>query len=232
MKAVGILQSSYLTWKGYFDIIRDCDVFIFLDDAQYTRQDWRNRNKIKTPRGTEWLTIPVGTSIQRKICEVEIADSSWQQNHWDRIKINYGHAPSFNDYCSFFEDVYVHKKWTSLSELNQYLTKFIAGEYFGLDPIFAESRHIPGNCGRNERLIELIKAFDGTRYVSGPSAKTYIDADLFRQNGIELVWKDYQGYPEYVQAHPPFCHEVSIIDLLFNMGKNSRDFIWGWRERK
>ena len=103
MKKVAVIQSNYIPWKGYFDIIHDVDVFVFYDDLQFTKNDWRNRNKIKTPRGAEWITIPVGTDLRRLICEVELRDASWQQRHWDILLLNYKKAPYFRTYRGFLE---------------------------------------------------------------------------------------------------------------------------------
>ncbi|HEX2122400.1 MAG TPA: WbqC family protein [Thermoanaerobaculia bacterium] len=228
-KRVAILQSSYIPWKGYFDIIHDVDDFIFLDDVQYTRQDWRNRNRIKTARGAEWLTIPVGTDLKRRICDVELPQSSWAAAHWRRIADAYANAPHFATYRPLFEDLYLGRRWTHLSEFNQHAIRAIAGEILGLRTQFHDSRGLaPGDRGQ-QRVLDILRAAAASVYVSGPAAKAYIDPQRFDDAGVELVWKDYSGYPQYPQHHPPLVHEVTILDLLFHTGPDAPWYIWGWR---
>lgn len=228
-KRVAILQSGYLPWKGYFDIIHDVDELIFLDDVQYTRQDWRNRNRIKTANGVEWLTIPVGTDIRRRICDVELPATGWAAAHWRRIREVYGRAPYFALYRPFFEDVYLARSWHFLSELNQHLVRAIATELLGLSTVFGDSRSMPSALRRQDRLLEILGLAGASVYVSGPAAKSYIEPARFEAGGVELRWKDYDGYPAYPQFHPPFEHRVSIIDLLFHTGPDAPRYIWGWR---
>jgi hypothetical protein len=228
-RRVAILQSNYIPWKGYFDIIHDVDVFIFYDDLQYTKSDWRNRNKIKTPGGAEWITIPVGTDAHRLICEVEIRDSEWQMKHWKTIRQHYGKCPYFDRYQAFFEDVYLSRQWHNLSELNQHLIRSIAAQFLNITTEFHDSRDYSLGGQKLDRLMELLTKSSAVSYVSGPAAKDYIEPSRFADAGIELVWKDYSGYPEYPQRFPPFQHGVSILDLLFNAGPDAPWYIWGWR---
>jgi len=229
-RAVAVIQSSYIPWKGYFDIIHDADLFIFYDDAQYTKNDWRNRNRIKTGEGTAWLTIPVQAHLGQTIREVRPADSLWAKKHWKTLSQCYSRAPHFGRYREFFESVYLGSRWDSLSSLNQHLIKCIARDLLGIATEFADSRDYPADGRRLERLIEVLRRADAGVYVSGPSARDYIDADAFRAAGIDLVYKSYDGYPVYPQFHPPFEHNVSILDLLFHAGPDAPYYIWGWRE--
>lgn len=229
-KTVVVLQSNYIPWKGYFDLIHDADFFIFYDDLQFTKNDWRNRNKIKTSKSVEWITIPVGPDNHRLICDVQVRDFSWQAKHWMTIKQNYSKTPFFNHYKDFFKDFYLGKQWRNLSELNQYLIASIATEFLGMKLEFQDSRQYTLNGKKLERLLELVVKSEAKRYVSGPAAKDYIEASYFENAGIELIWKDYSGYPEYTQRYPPFEHGVSILDLLFNVGQDAPWYIWGWRE--
>ena len=222
-----ILQTNYIPWKGYFDIIHDVDLFIFYDDVQYTPRDWRNRNKIKTARGTEWLTVPTNGTQQHLIYEVEIAETRWQSNHWQTLRHNYAKAPHFERYRPFLEDIYLGRKWKYLFELNQYLIEQISRQFLGIATKFVDARQYQAVEAKQERIIELLTKAEATLYVSGPSAKNYIDETRFAQTGIELVWKDYGGYPEYPQSHPPFEHGVTILDLLFHTGPEAPDYIWG-----
>lgn len=230
MRTVVVLQSNYIPWKGYFDLIHDADVFIFYDDLQFTKNDWRNRNKIKTSIGSKWLSIPVGTSASRLICEVALDDAGWQRSHWDSLRQQYEKRPYFKLYRSFFESVYLGKQWKNLSELNQFLIQHISREILGIPTQFRDSREFELEGQKLDRLLDLIVKGKATRYVSGPAAKDYIQPERFEALGIDLVWKDYSNYPEYPQAHPPFEHGVTILDLLFNVGPEAPQYIWGWRD--
>lgn len=227
---VVILQSNYLPWRGYFDLIHDADLFVFHDDLQYTKNDWRNRNRIKTPAGPAWLTIPVGTDEHRRIDEVLLPpDRAWAQRHWRLLQTHYGAAPHFERYASFFRDVYTHRTWTRLAELNQFLITTIARDFLGLGTAFTTSSRFGLASRKQERVIDLLKATGARTYLSGPAARDYLEPERFQAEGIALEWKDYSGYPEYPQFHPPFEGAVSIVDLLFHTGPAARDYIWGWR---
>src|SRR5574337_179439 len=128
-RRVAILQSNYIPWKGYFDLIHDVDLFVFYDDNQYTSRDWRNRNKIKTAQGLAWLSVPVGAERSRCICEVNIPESGWQTKHWTTIQQNYGKCSHFGRYREYFEHVYLGTRWGMLSELNQSMAQHIAREF-------------------------------------------------------------------------------------------------------
>lgn len=223
------IQSCYIPWKGYFDIIHDVDIFIFYDDLQYTNRGWRNRNKIKTPSGGHWLTIPVGGHQDQLICEVEIKSDAWAKEHWRTLAAYYSKAPFFEKYKSFLEQVYRSGKWRYLSELNQYLTTEICRNILGIKTVFAQSQEFSAKGKKTERLIDLLKKCGADTYLSGPAARDYIDESLFQEAGITLEYKDYSGYPEYPQFHPPFEHQVSILDTLFQVGDEAPHYIWGWR---
>jgi len=230
-KTAAILQSNYIPWKGYFDIIHDVDTFVFYDDVQYTSFDWRNRNIIKTPGGPLWLTIPVGTSRHRRICDVEIPATGWAARHIRSLRHHYGRAPHFRRYEAFLEDVYLGRTWHSLSDLNQHIIKTVASEFLGIRTEFHDSREFEATAKKADRLLEVLDRLGAGVYVSGPAAKDYISEQQFEDAGIELVWKDYEGYPEYPQLHPPFSHKVTILDLLFHVGPEAPSFIWGWRDQ-
>jgi hypothetical protein len=222
---VAILQSNYIPWKGYFDIVGHVDLFVFHDDLQYTKGDWRNRNKIKTHKGAEWITVPCGTSEHRRICDVELTDNAWQRKHWNLIQSYYRNAPFFDLYSTFFKDIYLKQAWTNLSEMNQYIIKSISIELFHLDTRFDDSRHYNLSKSKGERVIELLKKVGATRYLSGPSAKSYINKSAFEAENIGLDWMSYHDYPQYPQLYPPFIHEVSVIDLIFNTGPGAASYM-------
>jgi hypothetical protein len=228
---VAIIQSNYLPWKGYFDIIHDVDLFVFYDDVQYTVRDWRNRNKIKAPNGTLWLTVPVAAGARdQTVSEVTIVGTDWAANHWKSLCYEYGSAPHFKRYQEFFEHVYLERHWERLSELNQFLITHIAREWLGIQTPFVASSDYAPVGKKQDRLLDVLAKVGATSYLSGPSAKDYIDADGFANAGLELIFKDYGGYPAYPQGAGAFEPGVSIVDLLFRVGPDAPQYIWGWRE--
>jgi WbqC-like protein len=223
---VAILQSNYIPWKGYFDVINMVDEFILFDTAQYTRRDWRNRNRIKTPAGSAWLTIPVAVKGRylQTIQETKISDPSWNERHWKTLVHNYACAAHFDAYRGRFEELYLGCQEKLLSQINY---RFLAGicEILGIKTHLSWSVECPQIKGKTERLVEWCKQLKATEYLSGPAAKDYIDESLFAGAGIALRYMDYSGYPEYRQLYPPFDHTVSIVDLIFNEGPNATRYM-------
>ena len=227
MKKIAILQSNYIPWKGYFDIIRSVDEFVLYDDMQYTKNDWRNRNKIKTRNGLEWITIPVRQeSLAQTIRETKIANPLWHKQHWKMLAQNYAKAAHFKEYKDIFEELYLGATETYLSEINRKFILAING-LLGIATTIRCSSEFTLAPGKSERLLELCRSLGATTYLSGPAAKEYLDAAIFAEAGIEVEWMDYSGYPEYTQLFPPFEHGVSIVDLLFNEGRNATKFMKG-----
>jgi hypothetical protein len=218
-KKVAIVQSNYIPWKGYFDLIHSVDEFILFDDAQYTRRDWRNRNQIKTKEGPLWLTIPVRATgnYLTPIRSIVVSDAQWRTTHWRSITASYSRAPHFKDYKEIFEELYLGSTDESLSTINRLFLVRIC-EILGIKTRLTWSMDYEIVAGRTERIVSLCRQAGAGAYLSGPSARGYLDAGQFAAAGVELVFFDYAGYPEYPQAHPPFRHEVSILDLLFNVG--------------
>lgn len=224
-------QPNYIPWKGYFDLIHDVDEFVFYNDVQYTARDWRNRNRIITPNGEKWLTVPVGRHTHRLICEVKMQDHSWQKKHFETICFAYRKAPFYKKYIGFFEEVYMKRSWEYLYELDQYMTTYISREFLGITTKFTDSREYPKSGAKHAKLLSLIESMGNVDvYLSGPAAKNYIIDSDYEEKGIKLAWKNYAGYPEYPQLSENFTHQVSIIDLLFNVGDDAPWYIWGWRE--
>lgn len=226
MKKVAILQSNYIPWKGYFDLIAGVDEFILYDDMQYTRRDWRNRNLIKTPTGVQWLTVPVKTkgNYHQKIFEIEIDGQEWANNHWKSLCQNYKHAPYFGEIKSWLEPIYNDNHFIHLSSLNRTLIEAIC-KYLAIDTDISSSSDYRLIDGKTERLVDLCIQANGTEYISGPSAKEYIEERFFSENNIKLSWFSYSNYSEYPQLWGKFIHEVSILDLLFNCGSKSPKYI-------
>jgi len=220
MKKVAILQSNYIPWKGYFDLIAAVDEFIIYDEVQFTKNDWRNRNMIKTPKGREWLSIPVGSHISRPIHEVLLNDSKWQIRHWKTLVTNYARSRHYSEIATLLEPVYQSNVYTHLSSLNRDLIILVCS-YLGIATTISDSREFAVSGDRTERLVRLVQLAGGTEYISGPAAKAYLDATAFEAAGIGLTWFNYDGYPTYPQLWGNFVHGVSVLDLLFNCGTTS-----------
>lgn len=223
-KKVAIIQPNYIPWKGYFDIINMVDEFVIYDDVQYTKNDWRNRNKIKTNTGVIWVTIPVKHSISQKIYDVTVLNKNWRKKHWSTISQNYSKSTYFKYYKIIFEELYLNSEEKYLTSINlEFILKI--NEILGILTNISCSHDYNLTEGRIERLIDLVKKVNGKEYISGPAAKNYINEKMFNENGIKLSWMDYNNYPLYNQLFPPFEHGVSILDLIFNEGPNAIKFL-------
>jgi hypothetical protein len=231
-KRIAVVQSNYIPWKGYFDLIASVDEFILFDSVQYTRRDWRNRNQIKTARGLLWLTIPVETKgqFEKPIKDMTVADRSWPRRHWETIRHSYARAASFPVVGGFVESLYREAEGHScLSAINRLFLQAIC-EFLGIRTKIAASMDYRVVTGKSERLISLCLQAGGSVYVSGPSARAYLDEPAFRAAGIEVEYFDYVGYPVYRQLHPPFVHAVSVLDLILNEGRDALRFLKAGRE--
>ena len=225
MKKVAILQSNYIPWKGYFDIIGSVDAFVLYDDMQYTKNDWRNRNKIKTQNGLQWLSIPVRQeSLHQKINETKITDPKWNINHWRSISQSYAKAPFFKVYKERFEALFLEAKSEYISDINRHFIEAI-NAMLGITTKIYDSREFVLAEGKSERLLALCQELGATTYLSGPAARDYLDEKIFRDAGMNVEWMDYSGYAEYHQLFPPFEHGVSVIDLILNEGENAKNFL-------
>ena len=225
-KRVAIVQSNYIPWKGYFDLINSVDEFILFDDMQYTRRDWRNRNKIKTPQGTAWLTIPVEVKGKyfQKIRDTHINDPAWAENHWQTIRHFYGKAAHFAEYKAALEELYLGCRETLLSLVNYRFLSAICG-MLGIRTKLTWSMQYCVPEGKTERLVSLCKQAAADCYLSGPAARDYIEPELFAAAGVELSYFDYDGYPAYRQLYPPFIHEVTVLDVILNEGAEARKYM-------
>lgn len=222
MRKVAILQSNYIPWKGYFDMIAAVDEFILYDDMQYTRRDWRNRNQIKTQQGAQWLTVPtlVKGKYHQKIRETEINGADWAAGHWKSLVQNYTRAPHFAEIASWLEPLYLEETFTHISHLNRRFIEAIC-TYLGIKTVITNSWDYTLLDGKTERLADLCLQAGCNEYISGPAAKDYVDEKIFADMGVKLTWFDYVGYPEYPQLWGDFTHGVTILDLLFNCGKDA-----------
>jgi hypothetical protein len=226
-KRVAIVQSSYIPWKGYFDLIRAVDEFILLDDVQYTKRDWRNRNLIKTPAGKQWLTIPVHVKgrFQQTISETAVSDPRWAARHWGALSQNYAKAPYFRQFASSFEPLYEElARETSLSRINRRCIEVVCG-LLRIETRISWSMQYASCEGSTDRLVLLCRGAGATHYLSGPSARAYLQSEKFVAAGIALQYADYAGYPAYPQLWGEFEHRVSVLDLLFNAGGQSQSYM-------
>ena len=227
-KKIAILQSNYIPWKGYFDLIASVDEFILYDDVQYTHSDWRNRNKIKTPQGEHWLSVPIkrlgGKYFKGKIKEAEIEGTKWRSLHWKTLIQNYRKANYFDEIAKWVEPVYLDVECSNLSFLNRNFIERTCN-YLGINTTISNSWDYELVGDKTERLVNLCTQAGGGEYISGPSAKNYIIEDVFTASNIKLSWIDYSGYPEYPQLYGGFVHAVSILDLLFNCGKKAHQYM-------
>lgn len=224
-KRVAILQSNYIPWKGYFDIIAAVDEFVIYDTVQYTKNDWRNRNKIKTPEGLQWLTIPVHHHLAQTIEGTKVSDPRWAKRHWRSLVANYARAACFPAYEDLFRHIYGDLAGEeSLSAINRRFISEICA-ILGIHTRTSSSAEYPMGGNPTERLVGICEALRASEYLSGPSARGYIDEACFEKASIRLAYMDYSGYPEYRQLFGPFRHDVSILDVIFNEGPDAARFM-------
>ena len=216
---VGAIQSAYIPWRGYFDFIASVDLFVIYDDVPYSKNSWRNRNRIKTKRGTEWLTIPVHGHLNEAIDEVTIADQNFVARHRMKLSESLGEAPHFADAIGLFEAGIV-PGLRNLSLQNESLIKSICS-YLGITTRLVRARDLGLKGAKTERLIDLLEKTGGTTYVSGPSASSYLEVERFKEKGITLEYKTYD-YEPYAQLHGPFVGDVTVLDLIANEGPRAR----------
>lgn len=228
MKCV-ILQPSYIPWRGFFHQIAKADVFIFYDDVQYDKRGWRNRNRIKTAHGPQWLTIPVSASgVQQEgtpINQIKIQnETAWQEEHWKTIEQAYAKAPYFDQYAYMLYEFY-KRRTNYLVDFTVATTVALASILGLTDTRFIRSSSLDGIEGtKTERLINILTKLGADHYITGPSAENYIDHKQFDDRGIQLEFMEY-NYPDYQQLHGDFEPQVSIIDLMFMQGSRALDFI-------
>lgn len=225
-KVVAIVQSNYIPWKGYFDMVNLVDEFVIYDDVQYTRRDWRNRNKIKTPHGPLWLTLPVDSKGKylQAVKDTVITDDAWRTQHWKSIVHSYARARGFRVYAERLEALYQSSRERSLSVVNHRFLVDICG-WLGIETPVSWSSQYHLEDDRTGRLVGICRQAGASTYLSGPAARAYMDESQFAAAGIEVRYMNYDAYREYPQLYPPFQHDVSIIDLLMNTGEDAPQFL-------
>jgi hypothetical protein len=226
MKKIIITQSNYIPWKGFFDSISAVDVFVVYDDMQYTKRDWRNRNLIKTQNGLKWLSIPVEVSgnYLQKIKDTKVADKNWFNSHWDAIKQNYKQSYHFKEMSDWIEPLYKNCKFEYLTDINMHFINSI-NNFFDIKTEVRYSSEFKLADEKTQKLVSICKDLHATDYFSGPAAKSYMDEAIFKAASINIHYWDYNNYPEYPQLNPPFEHSVSVLDLIFNSGLESKNYM-------
>ncbi|MBB4407906.1 WbqC-like protein family protein [compost metagenome] len=231
-KTVVITQSNYIPWRGYFDMFSQADEVVLLDSVQYTRRDWRNRNKIKTPQGSSWLSISVEVKgkYSQSIDETRIADLTWAENHWRTISLAYRRAAHFDSHGQWLEELLRSAgKHPLLTDVNEQLIRAICEKLKIDTPIRRCTDLLPASMmaemDSSERLAALSERVGATRYISGPAAKAYLDHAAFDKRGIEVAWMDYSNYPHYPQLWDGFEPAVSVVDLILNTGDEARRYL-------
>ncbi|MCI0664153.1 MAG: WbqC family protein [Acidobacteria bacterium] len=222
---IGISQSNYIPWRGYFDLIDSVDLFIILDDVKYSRGTWRNRNRVKTNDGLKWLTVPVSAGAGRlTIDHVQIARANrpWQEQHRGLLSQALGLAPYFGDASDIWQDGVSHED-SLISELNIRLIKKICS-YLRIETPIAYSGDYDAPGRSTERVINLVRKAGGSVYLSGPAARGYLDESQFSAEGIRLEYKSYD-YEPYPQLWGDFVGTVSVLDLIANTGPHVREFL-------
>ncbi len=221
-----ITQSNYIPWKGFFDSIAMVDTYVVYDDMQYTRQDWRNRNIIKTEQGLKWLTIAVEMKgrLNKKIREIKIADKNWNKSHISTIKQSYKNAVHYKEMIDWIEPLYRNCDFEFLTDINSHFIKNI-NHFLNINTHIVYSSDFNLLDDRNERLVNICKELGADKYLSGPKAKDYIDEELFLKNKLKIEYIDYSNYPVYSQLHGEFEHGVSVLDLIFNQGTKAINFL-------
>lgn len=221
MKTLAVLQPGYLPWLGYFDLLSKADVFVHYDDVQFDKHGWRNRNRVKGPKGAIWLTVPVlhhGRGGQ-SILEVEIDDRrNWRRKHLSTISQLYAHAPFVDAFLPGLRAI-IERPWRRLVDLDLALIDWLAAQIGISTPCYRASQLDVGG-DRIERLVNLCKHLGASRYISGNAARDYLDVTRFAAASIEVVWHDY-AHPTYAQQHGEFVPYLSVLDLVLNAGARS-----------
>jgi hypothetical protein len=233
---VAILQSNYLPWKGYFDLIKASDVVVVYDSVQYTKNDWRNRNRIATSNGLVWLTLPIKTSgrWQQSVRDAEVSDNRFVARHFKTLDQTYGKQPGYLEIRdSLVELVGDLDGVSSLHEINMGFIQLVC-DWLAIETPFIDDREVIKSEGTaSERVLAICAQLGATSYLTGPAGLNYLDTSSFRRCEIEVEVIDYAHYPKYPQLlRSDFVHHVSILDVVANCGKvNARGHLRGVIDR-
>ena len=223
---VAVHQPQYLPWIGYFDKIDRADIFVLLDNVQFKKNEWQNRNKIKTTTGWQWITVPVTYRFPQLINEVEINNQDrWQHKQRQAILSNYKKSPCWDFLEGFFHDLF-EVYWQTISQLNIHVVKKLV-EILGITtPLFIASEIGKFPEDPDERLIAIVKHFGADTYLAGSGGREYMDMGKYEKNEINVIFQDYR-HPVYHQLFGDFMFPMSVIDLIFNHGKESLNILRG-----
>lgn len=228
MLRVAIIQSAYIPWRGFFDLVDRCDRYVIYDRMQFVKRHWHNRNRVKSPRGAEWLTIPVVTKsrYEQPIDEVEVSDHSWAERHWQTLRGHYARAAGFEAAAGWLEPLYeAAGRESRLARINELFLRAIA-DRLGITTTILRDDALNATGSKTARLLEVCQQLGATHYLSGPAARSYLEEAAFTEAGIAVEWMSYAGYPAYPQRFGPFEPGVSIVDLLLNVPQVGREL---WR---
>ena len=222
---VSIHQPNFLPWLGFLDKVDRSDVFILLDNVQFEKNEWQNRNWIKGANGPQWLTVPVRHRFPQTIAETQINNTiDWRRKHWNAIMSNYGKTPHFQRYKTVFEAAY-QRSWERLVDLNTHLLHIVF-EALGLGQRICLASEFPVQTASSERLAELCEAVGADEYIAGGGGHEYLDTGPFEVRQIRVAFQSYQ-HPVYPQMFGAFEPHLSVLDLLFNCGGQSLGIIRG-----
>jgi len=221
---VAIHQPQYLPWLGHFAKLAAADCWIFLDTVQYEKNGWQNRNRIKTPRGAQWLTVPVNASLGTLIRDVVIdARQPWSRKHLEALRVNYARAPHFARYFGELAEL-LRRPWRLLADLNVEVTRFLAGA-LGLSRRMVRASELPSaSADPTGRLLELCRAVGADTYLAGQDGARYMDLEQFRAGRVAVWAQEYQ-HPTYTQLNGDFLPFLSVVDLLLNHGESSVEIL-------
>lgn len=226
-KVVGILQPGYLPWLGFFEQLYRCDIFVLYDDVQFEKGSWRNRNRIKTPNGPQWLTVPVQLKGQSFPLVKDVAVNAsvpWQKKHIKAITQNYSQSPFLARYAGELFTI-LDRPWRLIADLDVELISWLV-EQLGISTPMVLSSTLGVQGSGVQRLIGIIRSLNGNHFYEGSAGRNYIDVSVFEDAGISVDFQEYE-HPEYPQLYGTFISHLSIIDLLFNCGPDSLDILKG-----
>ncbi len=222
---IAVHQPQYLPWLGYVDKIDKAEVFVILDNVQFKKNEWQNRNRVKTAQGWQWITVPVLYKFPEKINEVRINnDTNWNRKHLQALITNYSKAPCFANYKSYFEDIF-SRSWDRLVDINIEIIKFLISA-LELKTKLVMASDLKLREEPTERLVDICKTLNGNKYLAGRGGANYMNLEKFDKEGIEIVFQDFK-HPVYNQLYKDFEPNMSAIDLLFNCGDKSLEILRG-----
>ena len=222
---VAIHQPEHMPWLGFFEKLLRADLFVLLDDVQFSKGDFQNRNRVKGQGGAQWLTVPVAHRLGQKINEVETAGDAWRAKHWKTLRSCYARAAHFETYAGEFEEFYARPR-AKLSEVNVEAIRMLA-RAFGVGKEFVFSSTLGAGGQKSELVLNICKAVGATHYYSGRAGSTYLDAEAFRRAGIDVVVQEFK-HPTYEQLfmkEQGFVPNLSAVDLLFNRGAEGLELL-------